>query len=403
MVTSRGTLCSPFSFLALLSAFMNEPITLIATATFGLEMLVKQEVKALGFADPQVSNGQVAFAAGWADVPRVNLWLRCADRVLLQMAEFSAVSFDELFEQTKAIPWEQVITPDGRFTVNAKSVKSALQSVRSCQAIVKKAVVERLKEAYRVDWLPETGSEFTIQVSLLKDVTQLTLDTSGVGLHKRGYRAAAGEAPLKETLAAGLVLLSFWRKDRLLLDPMCGSGTILIEAAMIGRNIAPGLKRTFAAEGWPVVPAAAWQEARHQAVAVQDLKGRLQLFGYDVDAASIAIAQGNAQKAGVAGDIQFAQKDVHALWIDQQYGILITNPPYGQRMSHFQELNEIYITLNKMLRKKTGWSVYVLTADKQFPNYFKRARPDRVRKLYNGRIEVNYYQYHGDKPINDPL
>ncbi len=375
-----------------------ESITLIATATFGLEMLVKHEVKALGFALTQVSNGQVAFAATLADIPQANLWLRCADRVLLKMGEFTAVSFDDLFEQTKAIPWETLITKDGQFTVNAKSVKSTLRSARTCQSIVKKAVVERLKEAYDIDWFPETGPEFTIQVSLLKDVAQLTIDTSGDGLHKRGYRAEAGEAPLKETLAAGLVQLSFWRKERLLIDPMCGAGTILIEAAMIGRNIAPGLRRPFASERWPAIPPEAWQEARQQAEAAQTAGGDMQLFGYDIDPESVATAQSNAQIAGVADDIVFAQQDVQDLWIDQQYGILISNPPYGLRMSSYKELNEIYIALHKMFRKKKGWSVYILTADKMFPKYFKRARPDRVRKLYNGRIEVNYYQYYGEKP-----
>ncbi len=380
---------------------MMEQISLIATATFGLEMLVKQEVKALGFELTQVSNGQIEFAATLADIPRANLWLRCADRVLLKMGEFTAVSFDDLFEQTKAIPWERYITQDGQFTVNAKSVKSTLRSVRTCQSIVKKAVVERLKEAYAVDWFPETGPEFTIQVSLHKDVAQLTIDTSGAGLHKRGYRAEAGEAPLKENLAAGLVLLSFWRKDRLLIDPLCGSGTILIEAAMIGRNIAPGLRREFASEKWSAVPQEAWQSARQQAAAAQQPGGDMQLYGYDIDPESIATARSNAQKAGVAGDIVFAQQDVKTLWIDQQYGILISNPPYGLRMANYQELNEIYIALHKTFRKKKGWSVYILTADKKFPNYFKRARPDRVRKLYNGRIEVNYYQYHGEKPPQD--
>lgn len=352
----------------------------------------------MGFTDLHTTDAQVVFRASWEDVPRANLWLRCADRLLLLMGEFTAVSFDALFEQTKAIAWEEVITVDGRFTVNAKTVKSTLQSARSCQAIVKKAVAERLKAAYGVAWLDETGAEFTIQVSLLKDVAQLTLDTSGVGLHKRGYRAEAVEAPLKETLAAALVQLSFWHRDRLLIDPMCGSGTILIEAAMIGRNLAPGLKRHFAAEGWPTISNAVWQQARQEAEAAQERNGRLQIFGYDIDANAVAMARSNAHKAGVGQDIRFAQKDVKELWLDQQYGILITNPPYGQRLSHFQEMNELYIALNKMLRKKRGWSVYVLTADKKFPDYFKRAQPDRVRKLYNGRIEVNYFQYHGEKP-----
>jgi putative N6-adenine-specific DNA methylase len=374
-----------------------ETITLIATAKFGLEALVKREVEALGFTDLRVSDGRIEFEATVADIPRLNLWLRCADRVLLKMGEFSAVSFDELFEQTKALPWERWITEDGLFTVNARTVKSTLQSERTSQAIVKKAVVERLKEQYNVDWFPETGAAFTIQVTVRKDKALLTIDTSGTGLHKRGYRVEGGEAPLKETLAAALVLLSFWDRDRLLLDPMCGSGTILIEAAMIGRNMAPGRRRTFASEEWPAVPREAWESAREEAKAAIDHSGELNILGYDADAAVIAVARNNARKAGVGHDTQFEQKDIHDLWIDQQYGILISNPPYGRRMAEYREINAIYITLNKMLRKKMGWSVYILTADGKFPSYFKRGRPNRVRKLYNGNIQVNYYQYYGEK------
>lgn len=373
-------------------------VTLIATAKFGLEMLVKQELQALGFADLQVSNGRVQFPAALADIPRTNLWLRTADRVLLKMAEFHTTSFDDLFEQTKDLPWEEWITEDGRFTVKATAVKSQLQSERTCQSIVKKAVVERLKSHYQQEWFAETGADFTIQVSIHKDMAVLTLDTSGAGLHKRGYRAEAGAAPIKETLAAALVMLSVWHKERLLLDPMCGSGTILIEAALMARNIAPGLKRTFAAESWPAIPASAWTEARQQAQTAVNTADTLQLHGSDHDAATIAIAQQNAQKAGVAGDIHFEQKDVRALWIDRQYGVLISNPPYGRRLAEFQEVNQIYISLHKTFRKKSGWSIYILTADKQFPRYFKRAKPDRVRKLYNGNIQVNYYQYLGEKP-----
>ncbi|NOY99664.1 MAG: class I SAM-dependent RNA methyltransferase, partial [Chloroflexi bacterium] len=264
--------------------------------------------------------------------------------------------------------------------------------------IVKKAVVERLKEKYDTEWFEETGAKFTIQVSLRKDVAVLSIDTSGAGLHKRGYRKQAGPAPLKETLAAGLVLLSFWNKDRLLIDPMCGSGTILIEAAMIARNIAPGLKREFASEQWPAIDQEAWLQARRSARKAVDTNSELQLFGYDIDAASVNAGKANAGQAGVGKDIVFAQKDIKDLWIDKRYGIVISNPPYGIKVGELQALNKIYISLNKTFRKKTGWSLYILTADKQFPNYFKRSRPDRVRKLYNGALEVNYYQYYGEKP-----
>jgi len=375
-----------------------DKLTLVATSTFGLEAVVKRELLALGFENLKTSEGKVEFEATPEEIPTPNLWLRCADRVLLKMGEFPAVTFDELFEQTKALPWESWITPDGKFTVNGKSIKSTLGSISACQSIVKKSVVERLKTAYHQEWFEETGAEFTIQVALLKDVATLTIDTSGPGLNRRGYRTQTGSAALKETLASALVQLSFWDKDRLLIDPMCGSGTILIEAAMQGKNIAPGLNRAFASEEWPGVPSKAWRVARLKAYESVDKNSDLQLFGYDIDPASIDAARVNARKAGVGNDILFEQKDVHDLWIDKQYGIVISNPPYGIKVGEFKEMNEIYISLNKTFKKKTGWSVYILTADKIFPSYFKRAQPDRVRKLFNGQIEVNYYQYYGERP-----
>ncbi len=378
-------------------------ITLIATTKYGLEVIVKTELRQLGFEDINVQPGRVEFAATLADIPRVNLWLRCADRVRVKVGEFKATTFEELFEQTKALAWEAWIPADGRFDVRGRSVKSALFSVRSCQAIVKKASAERLLTAHQVDELPETGAAYTIEVSLLRDVALLTIDTSGAGLHKRGYREEAGEAPLKETFAAGLVLLSSWRKEQRLIDPMCGSGTILIEAAMIARNIAPGLKRHFASEDWSLIGADVWRTARREAASArQKRKGKIKLFGYDNDGQVIKLARRNASKAGVERDIQFEQKAVEDLWIDQEHGVVITNPPYGVRMSDFRAINLIYIALNKMFRKKWGWSVYVLTADQKLPDYFKRARPDRVRKLYNGTLKTNYYQYHGKKPISEP-
>ncbi|MDD5092759.1 MAG: class I SAM-dependent RNA methyltransferase [Dehalococcoidia bacterium] len=373
-------------------------IALIATSTFGLERVVRNEVEALGFGKVKVSDGRIEFEATPNDIPKANLWLRCADRVLLKMGEFEALTFEELFEGTKALPWERWITEDGEFTVNGKAVNSTLGSIRACQAIVKKAVVERLKEKYHTEWFKETGPKFTIQISMLKDIALLTIDTSGAGLHKRGYRDEAVEAPLKETLAAGLVLLSFWDKDRILIDPMCGSGTIPIEAAMIARNIAPGLRREFASERWPEIDASAWTEARRSAHDAINSNRKLQIFGYDIDGKSIESCKINALNAGVKENIVFEQRAVKDLMIDKQYGIVISNPPYGIRMADFREINEVYISLNKIFRKKRGWSVYILTADEMFPNYFKRSPPDRVRKLYNGRIKVDYYQYYGERP-----
>ena len=379
------------------NSFMNK-ITVIATLSFGLEAVVKRELQALGFHDLRVSNGKVEFDATPEDIPTLNLWLRSADRVLLKMGEFEAKDFDTLFENTYALPWEEWITEDGKFTVTGSSVKSQLESVRTCQGIVKKAVVERLSKEYDTDWFEETGAEYPIKVSLRNDIATLTLDTSGSGLNRRGYRKQAGVAPLKETLAAALVQLSFWNKERLLIDPMCGSGTILIEAAMIGRNIAPGLRRSFASEDWDGIPSTAWEQARSHARSCIISEIDFQLFGYDVDEESIYASKSNAKAAGVGKDIQFEQKDIRDLWIDQEHGIVISNFPYGVKMGDFRELNQLYISFNKTFKKKKGWSVYVLTADKKFPDYFKRARPNRVRKLYNGAIEVQYYQYFGERP-----
>ena len=377
---------------------LDDKITLIATLTAGLESTVKYELKQLGFENIRASEGKVEFEATLADIPKANLWLRCADRVQLKMGSFKAVTFDELFEQTKALPWESIIPADGIFPVIGKAIKSTLGSVRACQAIVKKAIVSRLQEAYQVEWFEETAALYTVQIRMRNDMATLTIDTSGRGLHRRGYRTAAGEAPLKETMAAALVSLSFWQKNRYLVDPMCGAGTILIEAAMIGRNMAPGLNRQFASESWPCVPGEAWKNARKEAREAIDHDVALELHGFDLDPEAIAIAKENAQNARVGDDITFGVKDVKDMWIDREHGIVITNPPYGMRLADFQMLNQIYISLHKTFRKKFGWSIYVLTADRVFPDYFKRSRPDRMRKLYNGSIEVHYYQYYGDRP-----
>lgn len=378
-----------------------EKVTLIVTTRLGLEGVVKRELARLGCQDLQISNGKIELAATLNDIPRLNLWLRCADRVHLKFAEFQAKTFEELFQGVISLPWEQIIPPDGQIIVTGKSTKSQIQSVRSSQSIIKKAVAERLVTAYNLKSLHEAGPVFPLNFTFLQDIVTMTLDTSGEGLHKRGYRKDAGEAPIKETLAAGLVLLSSWSPGRdsgILLDPLCGAGTILIEAAQIARNIAPGLKREFAAEKWPIFPEKLWPEARQQAVDAIDHLQNLDIRGYDIDEKSIQTAKANARLAGVEDDIRFEQKALDALWIDQQFGTVITNPPYGQRMSNYQAINQLYRTFNQIFKRKNGWAVFVITADKKFPKYFKRSKPNRVRKLYNGNIEVNYYQYYAAKP-----
>lgn len=373
-------------------------IRLIVTTMFGLEAVVKRELQGFGFTEFSVADGRIEFTAEVSDIPRLNIGLRTADRVLIKVGEFPALDFGELFDRTKELAWEEWLSDDAKLTLIAKCVRSQLASERSSQSIVHKAVVERLKGKYFIDHLPETGADYTIGVSLLKDVAQLTIDTSGDGLHKRGYRTHKGDVPLRENLAAALVMLSFWDKERLLIDPMCGSGTILIEAAMIARNMAPGLNREFASEHWRCMDSEWWRQARLNAQDAIEKESELQLFGYDIDEERIRDSRINARNAGVDKDIAFALKDVKELWIDKQYGIVITNPPYGVKLGSAKELTPIYVALNQMFKKKTGWSLYVLTADKRFPEFFKRAKPDKVRKLFNGTIEVNYYQYYGERP-----
>jgi putative N6-adenine-specific DNA methylase len=372
-------------------------IELIATSTFGLEAVVKKELLNLGYSDLAVDNGKVTFKATEKDIPIANLWLRTADRVLLKMGEFKATSFEELFEKTKALPWDEWITEDGEFTVNGKSVDSKLYSISDCQAIVKKAVVEKLKTKYKTEWFKETGPKFTIEVSLLKDIATLTIDTSGQGLHKRGYRTRSVEAPLKETLAAGLVLLSYWNKDRLLVDPFCGSGTIPIEAAMIGKNIAPGLNRNFASEEWPRVKKEYWREARRQAwdLMLKDVK--LKIIGSDIDDEAIKIAKENAYNIGLEEDILFIRKNFRNFEFKDDYGVIICNPPYGERIGERKEVVALYKDMGKVFGKLSTYSIYVLTSNEDFERLYGK-KADKRRKLYNGRIKVNYYQYYGPKP-----
>lgn len=372
-------------------------LKLIATSAVGVEAVVARELKSLGHDTTIPQTGRITFAGDEAALCRANLWLRAADRVLIEMGSFEATDFGQLFDQTFSLPWEAWIGRDAAFPVNGRSVKSQLSSVPACQKIVKKAIVEKLKKAHRTDSLPETGPQYTIEVALLDDRATLTLDSSGAGLHKRGYRRLVAEAQLKETLAAALVLLSFWKADRPLIDPFCGSGTIPIEAALIGRDLAPGLARQFAAESWPAIPARLWEEARREArdVAKPDLP--LKIIGTDVDEGVLNLARYHAAQAGVANDIHFQQRDFRALSSKREYGCVICNPPYGERMGDAHDLEALYASMPLVLRRLKTWSHYVLTAFPGFESLVGRPA-DRRRKLYNGRIECTYYQFHGPKP-----
>ncbi|RLQ95243.1 THUMP domain-containing class I SAM-dependent RNA methyltransferase [Falsibacillus albus] len=371
--------------------------TLIATAAMGLESLVAREVRELGY-ECEVENGKVIFEGDETAIARANLWLRTADRVKIKVGEFKAFTFDELFEKTKALEWEKFLPVDAEFPVQGKSVKSKLFSVSDCQAIVKKAIVERLKKHYRISsWLEENGSLFKIEVALHKDVATITIDTSGAGLHRRGYRTDQGEAPIKETLAAALVQLTNWTPDRPFVDPFCGSGTIPIEAALIGQNIAPGFNRDFLSETWSWIPGKVWDEARNEIEDVAQYDRELDITGCDIDHRMVAISKENAFEAGLGEIIQFKQMQVRDFTTEKENGVIVGNPPYGERLGEKQEVENMYRLMGQAFQDLDTWSVYMLTSNENFEAcYGKQAT--KKRKLFNGFIKTDYYQYWGKRP-----
>jgi len=372
-------------------------IELIATSTFGLESVVAREVRELGYQEVAVENGKVTFTADLGAICRCNLWIRSADRVLIKMGEFRAETFEELFQQTRSLPWPDWIPVDAAFPVDGKSINSKLFSVPDCQAIVKKAIVEKMKDAYRRNWFDETGPRYRVEVALLKDVATLTMDTSGAGLHKRGYRKLGSEAPLKETLAAAMIMLSRWRSDRVLIDPFCGSGTIPIEAALIGLNIAPGLKREFDAERWPVVPGSMWLRAREEAGDAVIGDHKLAVHGFDIDKEVLSLARYHARQAGLGDLVTFQEKPVAELRARHKYGYIVCNPPYGIRLGEVNEVERLYREMGSVFKGLDTWSYYILSAHPEFERLFG-SRSDKKRKLYNGRIQCNFYQYFGPRP-----
>jgi len=376
---------------------MTQHIDLIATAAFGLEAVVGRELKALGYPDQKVEDGRVHFRGDLAAICRCNLWLRSADRLLVKLADFPADDFGVLFDRAKEPAWADWIPRDGAFPVRGKTVKSKLHSLPDCQRLVKKAVVEKLKETHGQSWFEETGAEFPIEVAIVRDRATISIDTSGVGLHKRGYRKLTGHAPLRETLAAALVQLSYWNSDRPLLDPFCGTGTIPIEAAMIGQNIAPGLKRTFVSEEWPLIGEKLWKESRTEAEDLAQRDRGLQILGTDIDAEALSQARYHARQVGVENEIHFQQRDFADLTSSRKYGCLITNPPYGERMGEQEEAETLYRQFPQALDSLETWSIYVLTSHPGFETLIER-KAGRRRKLYNGRIACTYYQFPGPRP-----
>lgn len=370
--------------------------TLIATSTFGLESVVASELKELGYDDLKVENGKVTFEGDERDIVTCNMWLRTSDRILIKMAEFKAETFEDLFQGTLAVDWGSIMPVNAFMHVSGKSVKSTLFSVPDCQSIVKKAIVEAMKRKYKTEWFSEDGPEYKIEIGILKDIATVTLDTSGSGLHKRGYRENAGGAPIKETLGAALVLLSKWEPSRILADPMCGSGTIAIEAALIGKNIAPGLNRTFISEQWDIIPKSIWDESRKYATNAINNK-EFKILASDMDGRVIRTAMENAKKAGVENYINFQKMPMQNFSSKKRYGFIITNPPYGERLGEIKEVEKLYKDMGEVFQNLRDWSYFVITAHSEFQRHFGKDA-DKNRKLYNGRLKCYYYQYFGPKP-----
>lgn len=372
---------------------------LIAPCHFGLEAVLKKEIIDLGYDVLLVEDGRVTFLGDEEAVCRANIGLRTAERILVKVGAFHAETFDELFENTKALPWEEYIPADGRFWVaKAASVKSRLFSPSDIQSIMKKAMVERLKNIYHINWFKEDGANYPVRVFLMKDEVTVGLDTTGDSLHKRGYRKFTAKAPIAENLAAAMIMLTPWREDRILVDPFCGSGTIPIEAAMMAANMAPGMKRGFTALKWEqVVPKVYWDDAYDEARSMVDMSVETHIYGYDIDEEMVRIAGQNAYLAGVEKLIHFEQRPVAKLASEDKYGFLITNPPYGERLEEKANIPPLYRKLGERFKALDTWSLYLITSYEDAQKDIGR-KADKNRKIYNGMMKTYYYQFQGPKP-----
>ena len=373
-----------------------ENIKLIATTNMGLEAVTKRELLDLGYEDLEVSDGKIKISCQLKDIAILNLRLRTAERVLLLIDSFRAETFEELFDKVFEIRWWDYIAEEDQFIIQGRSRKSKLFSISDCQRITEKAIIEKLKMKYKVSWFEKSGPRVKIEVSLLNDIAEITMDTSGEGLHKRGYREVNYKAPLSETIAASLVKLTFWNKDRILADPFCGSGTIPIEAAMIEKNIAPGLMRDFDFVKFKFFDEDIFKEEKKKCYSEINYDEKLEILASDVSHKAIQIAKANAEILGLDEDISFFQKDIRDLDLPDDYGVIITNPPYGERIGK-EDVDELNKELGELARSLKTWSYYIITANENFEKNFGK-KADRNRKLYNGRLKTYYYQYYGPKP-----
>ncbi len=390
-----------FSKIKLIGVTNMTEYKLIATAASGIEALVGRELRDMGI-ECEVENGRAIFYGDIETIGRANLWLRTADRIKIVIGEFEAKTFESLFDQVKALPWEDFLPMDANFPVSGKSIKSTLFSVSDCQALTKKAIVNRLSDYYsRYGRLPETGAQFPIEVALLKDKVTLTIDTTGPSLFKRGYRLEKGGAPLKENMAAAIISLTTWRKDRPFYDPVCGSGTFCIEAALIGRNMAPGFNREFLFETWPWVDESVMETLRAEADAQVDYETELDILGTDIDPKMIDIAKKNAEEIGLGEDITFKQMQLRDFTTDKEYGVIVANPPYGERLGEEDAVRELYKQMGDVYRPLKTWSKYILTSDLQFESFYG-AKATKKRKLYNGALRTDLFQYWGTRPPRKP-
>lgn len=376
---------------------------LLVPCHFGLEAVLKKEIYDLGYEISKVEDGRITFLGDEEAICRANIFLRTAERVMIQVGRFKATTFEELFQGIKAIPWEEYIPEDGKFWVKkASSINSKLFSPSDIQSIVKKAMVERMKQKYHKDWFEEDGAPYPVRIFLLKDEVTVAIDTSGESLHKRGYRTMTSKAPLTETLAAALILLTPWRSDRILVDPFCGSGTFPIEAAMIAANIAPGMNREFTAERWTnLIDKKLWYECVQEAEDIMDTSVNVDIQGYDIDGEVVKAARENAKRAGVDHMIHFQQRAVADLRHPKKYGFVISNPPYGERLEEKADLPKLYSEIGAAYQNLDSWSMFLITSYEDTERYIGR-KADKNRKIYNGMLKTYFYQFMGPKPPKRP-